>query len=35
LIAKGTLFNDKREMEDHRLLFYERNLAGRGLDFDG
>jgi len=29
-----TFFNDKREREDHKLLFYERNPAGRGLDFD-
>jgi len=28
-----TFFNDKREGEDRILLFYERNLAGRGLDF--
>jgi len=27
-------FNDKRESEDHILHFYERNPAGRGLDFD-
>ena len=27
-------FNDKREGEDHTLLFYERNPAGRGLNFD-
>jgi len=30
-----TFFNDKREGEDHTLLFYERNPTGRGLDFDG
>ena len=29
-----TFFNDKRESEDHILHFYERNPAGRGLDFD-
>jgi hypothetical protein len=29
-----TFFNDKRVGENHTLLFYERNLAGRGLDFD-
>ena len=29
-----TFFNDKRVGEDHTLLFYERNPAGRGLDFD-
>ena len=27
-------FNDKRVGEDYMLLFYERNPAGRGLDFD-
>jgi hypothetical protein len=29
-----TFFNDKRESEDNILHFYERNPAGRGLDFD-
>ena len=29
-----TFFNDKRESENHTLLFYERNPAERGLDFD-
>ena len=29
-----TFYNDKREAEAHTLHFYERNLAGRGLDFD-
>ena len=29
-----TFFNDKREGEDQILNFYERNTAGRGLDFD-
>ena len=29
-----TFFNDKRDREDHILHFYERNPAGRGLDFD-
>ena len=29
-----TFLNDKREEADHILLFYERNPAGRGLDFD-
>jgi hypothetical protein len=28
-----TFLNDKRVGEDHMLLFYERNPAGRGLDF--
>jgi len=29
-----TFYNDKREAEEHTLHFYERNPAGRGLDFD-
>ena len=29
-----TLYNDKRETEEHTLHFYERNPVGRGLDFD-
>ena len=29
-----TFLNDKREETDHTLLFYERNPAGRGIDFD-
>jgi hypothetical protein len=29
-----TCFNDKREGEDHTMHFYERNPAGRALDFD-
>ena len=29
-----TFLNDKRVREDHTLLFYERNPAGRGLEFD-
>jgi hypothetical protein len=29
-----TFYNDKREAEEHALHFYERNPAGRGLDFD-
>ena len=29
-----TLYNDKREAEEHTLYFYERNPAGRGLDYD-
>ena len=29
-----SFFNDKRIGEDYTLLFYERNPAGRGLDFD-
>ena len=29
-----TFINDKRVGEDHTLPFYERNPAGRGLDFD-
>ena len=29
-----TFFNDKREGDDHTPSFYERNPAGRGLDFD-
>ena len=29
-----TSFKDKREGEAHTLVFYERNPAGRGLDFD-
>ncbi len=29
-----TFFIDKRDGEEHTLLFYERNTAGRGLDFD-
>jgi hypothetical protein len=31
---KFTFYNDKKVAEDHSLFFYERNLAGRGLDFD-
>ncbi len=29
-----TFFNDMRVAEDYSLFFYERNPAGRGLDFD-
>ena len=29
-----TLYNDKREAEEHTLYLYERNLARGGLDFD-
>ena len=29
-----TFLNDKRVGEEHTLLLYERNPAGRGLDFD-
>ena len=29
-----TFLNNKREGEDHTMFFYERNPAGRGLDFD-
>ena len=29
-----TFYNDKREVEEHTLHFYERNLARRGLYFD-
>ncbi len=29
-----TFFNDNREGEDYKMFFHERNLAGRGLDFD-
>ena len=29
-----TFYNDKREGAARTLLFYERNAAGRGLDFD-
>jgi hypothetical protein len=29
-----TLYNSKRIAEEHTLYFYERNLAGRGLDFN-
>ena len=29
-----TLYNDKREAEEHTLHFYERNPTSRGLDFD-
>ena len=29
-----TFFHDKREGEDHSLLIYERNPAGRGLDIE-
>jgi hypothetical protein len=29
-----TFYNDKREGAAHTLRFYERNPAGRGLDFD-
>jgi hypothetical protein len=37
LDSKGlqfTFFHDKRKEEAHALHFYERNPAGRGLDFD-
>ena len=29
-----TFFNDKRVAKDYSLFFYERNIVGRGLDFD-
>jgi hypothetical protein len=29
-----TFYNDKREVEEHTLHFYERNPAGSGMDFD-
>ncbi len=29
-----TFYNDKRVAKDYLLFFYERNPAGRGLDFD-
>jgi len=31
---KFTLYNDKREAEEHTLHFYERNPSSRGLEFD-